>query len=81
MHCLRISIGLCLILALPACGTPPHLPPYNDMAARIYTDLARYYWQQGYPELATDRAQLALIQTPNYPPAQDLLQQIQADID
>lgn len=81
MHGLRISIGVALISMLQACATPPHLPPHNDMAAKIYTDLALYYWQQGYPTLAMDRAELALQQSPNYQPAQNLLREIQAAID
>lgn len=81
MQRLRISSAICFSLVLGACGTPPYLPPHNDMAAKIYTDLARYYWQQGYPILAADRARLALQQTPDYQPAKDLLQQIQVDID
>lgn len=81
MHGLRISIGVALFSVLQACATPPHLPPHNDMAAKIYTDLALYYWQQGYPALATDRAKLALQQTPDYAPAENLLREIQADID
>lgn len=75
------SLMMCAILAIQGCGTPPYLPPHNNMAAKIYTDLAIYYWQQGYPALATDRANLALQQTPDYQPAIDLLQQIQVDID
>lgn len=81
MASLRIGLICCLIIGLQACTTPAHLPPHNDMAARIYTDLARYYWHQGYVELATDRALLALQQTPDYPPAKELLLQIQTDID
>lgn len=80
MHHLRIIIGSSLVFIL-GCSTPTHLPPHLDMAARIYTDLAQYYWQQGYLDLAQDRARLALQQSPNYQPAHDLLKQIQADID
>ena len=81
MHGLRIGISAALISMLQACSTPPYLPPHNDMAAKIYTDLALHYWQQGYPALATDRAKLALQQTPNYAPAENLLREIQAEID
>jgi Tfp pilus assembly protein PilF len=78
---LRTSLVIGAILLIQACSTPPYLPPHNNMAAKIYTDLALYYWQQGYPALAKDRAMLALQQTPEYQPAKDLLQQIQVDID
>ncbi len=81
MMSLRISAVLGLAMALQACAIPAQLPPQNDIAARIYTDLARYYWQHGYIDLATDRAHLALLHTPDFAPAQQLLQQIQTDID
>lgn len=81
MYGLRKSTALTLLMALQACATPDHLPPHNDMAARIYTDLARYYWQQGHLDLATDRAHLALQQSPDYQPARDLLLHMQSDID
>lgn len=70
------SIGLWALL-LSACSLPPKPAEHTDMAARIYTELATYYWQQGYTDIALDRLALALQQTPNYPPAMDLMQQIQ----
>ncbi|HCH24158.1 MAG TPA: hypothetical protein DE179_07665 [Oceanospirillaceae bacterium] len=66
-----------LTLILSACSMPAKHAQHDDMAARIYTELATYYWQQGYTEIALDRLTLALQQTPDYPPAKGLLQKIQ----
>ena len=62
---------------LVACSMPTKQTAETDMAARIYTQLATHYWQQGYTDLARNRLALALQQTPDYLPAQQLLQQIE----
>ena len=72
-----VNVSL-LAIMLSACSLPPRHAEHTDMAARIYTELATYYWQQGYTDIAVDRLTLALQQTPNYPPAMELMQQIQS---
>ena len=74
---IRIVIAAVLTYILSACSMPAKHAEHDDMAARIYTELATYYWQQGHMDIALDRLTLALQQTPDYPPAKGLLQEIQ----
>ena len=74
---IRIAVVAILTFTLSACSMPAKHAEHDDMAARIYTELATYYWQQGHMDIALDRLTLALQQTPDYPPAKGLLQEIQ----
>ena len=67
---LPIVAWLMAISLLTACASPQGQPQNNVLAAQIYTQLARSYLQQGYLDLARDRARKALEQHQQYAPAQ-----------
>ena len=72
----QVAIVLTAVL-LTACSMPAKHKAQTDIAARIYTQLATHYWQQGYTDIALNRLALALQQSPDYLPAQKLLQEIE----
>ena len=74
-----LTQGAMLLTAglLAGCSMPAKHKAQTDMAARIYTQLATHYWQQGYTDIALNRLALALQHTPDYLPARELLQKIE----
>lgn len=75
--CLIKFFLLCSISLYGACSQIPKSSQDHHMAATIYTELAQYYWQNGYQSMARDRLMLALQQDPTYAKALLLQEQWQ----
>ncbi len=75
--------ALFIWILIPLSGCNQNIKPVTNpsLAADIYVDLATYYWQAGYPNLAYSRLAEALIHNPSHAQANALKSQWQGTPD